>query len=78
MRFIRTRIAVEGQGPFPLDMLRVDQCVPARRSDAEAIRHADGSTTRVIRLYRYSATGARASSERWRANGWRVVADSGK
>ena len=67
---------VAGTGPFPVDMLRFDQCWPQSGADAAAIAldtrdmHARESR-RCVTL----CTGRRfgATIRRWESFGWRVI-----
>jgi hypothetical protein len=66
---------VEGEGLFPVDMLRVDQCWPYERLDDLAIQ-IHPLATRAIAMrrivlathHRYSPT-----REAWKRLGWHVV-----
>jgi hypothetical protein len=69
-------IEVTGRIPFPLDMLRYDQCAPNGGHDAEEIgrslareRDEDGkSVSRTVRLNCYRRSGP--TSDRWSSFGW--------
>ena len=62
---------VEGDGRFPFDMFRYDQCWPA--SEAHSLRLADEWTAprRIIILITDSVTAPTA--DRWQSHGWNVV-----
>lgn len=79
---VRTAITVEGKGAFPIDMLRYDDCTPAREIDAGKIsRSVDLVAWKdpvQVNLHRFSVDGKRATAARWESFGWTVVADSGK
>jgi hypothetical protein len=66
---------VEGDGIFPTDLLRQEQCWPARRKDALAI----SATSRLSAHYGYrqvllvTCNPNTPSSARWRKKGWFVV-----
>lgn len=85
-RFYVTVIEVEGPGGFPLDMLRLDDCVPANESDIMTIMDAGlrashlspgDSLWRRVRLHRYSLDGGPAHPGEWAEFGWQVVTDTG-
>lgn len=68
---------VEGNGEFPLDMLRSDQCWPASADDAARIgahygmADPDGVRARTVRLdtvAKYSP-----NRQRWVSFRWRVI-----
>jgi hypothetical protein len=68
-----TRIAVSGKSPFPLDMLRRDQCWPAAEEDAAQIYDSltrEGRRTFGVMLY---MTGTLPPNvKRWESFGWSV------
>ncbi len=78
---VQTDITVEGRGPFPIDMLRYDDCTPATQVDAGKISRSVDMTARKepvqVNLHRFSVDGTRATAARWASFGWTVVADSG-
>jgi hypothetical protein len=66
----RLFFVVEGDGRFPFDMLRYDQCWPA--SEADSLRLADEWTApRRIVLITDSVTAP--TVDPWRSHGWSVV-----
>lgn len=77
IRYKRTQVCVSGKGRFPIDMLRYDNCTPAKECDAHMIALVDTSTAAQIRLYRYSPEGTKATEARWKSYGWSVVYDDG-
>lgn len=78
-------IVVEARGnynPFPLDMLRYDNCVPATSEDASNIlvsQHCtmsgiqDPSKHIRIHLRRFTASTPAPTFARWHSMGWRVL-----
>mgnify|MGYP001613391845 CR=1 FL=1 len=79
---LRTEITVQGKGPFPIDMLRYDDCTPATEVNARHIqrsyeREAWKEATQ-IELHRFSFDGRKATTARWASFGWKVIADSGR
>lgn len=62
----RYRYVVEGNGQFPIDMLRYDSAVPY---DQEAVSYMMASGRRKVMLQSYSAP----SPERWASFGWRIT-----
>ena len=66
------RYTVEGEGRFPLDMLRFDRAWPASETDSNTIGHAleDGrsSTWRVELVSKRKPT-----TGRWDSFNWRVL-----
>jgi hypothetical protein len=67
---------VEGARAFPLEMLHVDQCWPARAADAAAIADnqpcddGPGQSRKII----FATTAKYAPNrQRWGAFGWRVI-----
>lgn len=71
----RIRFAVEGRGPFPLDMLRYDACHPTR--ETELPTRGFGETEvgpRRIHLERFAESASwRPTIGRWNSFGWGVV-----
>lgn len=81
--YVRT-FSVEGQYPFPIDLLREYQCVPATPQDSTRLaRIYDDATKRericLLRLTRCADDGCRTPVAGWfeafEAAGWRVVGD---
>jgi hypothetical protein len=74
------RFTVEGTYPFPTDMLRYDQCWPAREAEdsvqlAEAMilrRHMDTNRKRQVTLVTNKTTAPTVG--RWQSFGWKVIA----
>lgn len=70
----RYPFTVRGQTSFPLDMLRYDRCLAARREDVDAIQecianpHAQENWTINLVSYVNEATVAR-----WASFGWTVI-----
>jgi hypothetical protein len=62
---------VEGDGRFPVDMLRYDACWPHWEQDAYAITNDDYSERRRVVLETHRA--AAPTARRWESQGWRVV-----
>ncbi len=71
-----TVIEVTGRGPFPLDMLRYDQCAPVNNEAVMAMEPEwleDGRpdrhrTLKVVRLNCYAVGGP--TEARWRSFNW--------
>jgi hypothetical protein len=64
-----TRFTVEGNYPFPLDMLRYDSCWPADTNSALNIAKPDVHD-RTITLLTW---GVGITPERWASFGWTVT-----
>jgi hypothetical protein len=67
--------AVEGDGPFPLDMLRYDSCLPHTETDSllikESMRDDPGFVhKRIIVVKSY---GQKPTKRRWETFGWTVL-----
>lgn len=67
------RLTVEGQGTFPIDMLRYDRCVPSDGEDAHKVG-AYSLEKRRVQLQMYSANKEGATEGRWASFGWKVIA----
>lgn len=65
------QIIVEGRGIFPLDMLRYDNCFPARQEDVSLIEH--NRDQRQIELASVRDRLWDATEGRWASFGWPVV-----
>ena len=66
-------LEVEGQGAFPIDMLRYDGAHPASEQDSAAA-FVVGKETRRVRVVHYSETpNWKPEYGRWQSFGWRVV-----
>ena len=69
------KIVVVGRGPFPLDMLRYDQCCPATSEDAGAIHYSGldraSRDKRVVTLN--SMRRVAPTFGRWESFGWTVI-----
>lgn len=74
--YVMTLIVVEGEGPFPIDMLRYASCVPHGEGDSRVIRDDPVGKQRVT-LRRFSPDGRPTNVERWRSFGWTVLSDEG-
>lgn len=69
---------VEGNGPFPIDMLRYDACYPASVDDAEKIvTHLEFHAPYRVTLRHVISKGenplAKPTRGRWASFGWAVV-----
>lgn len=72
---------VEGVFPFPIDMLRYDQCFPVTGNDAAEIeasinreRDAEGKRRKFsVKLTTVSHAGLYPTTARWESFGWKVV-----
>jgi hypothetical protein len=64
----RIAFDVMGTGPFPVDMLRYDECFPSGPDDAAAII---GEKRRKVRLVTQRYTGPTAG--RWDSFNWPIV-----
>ena len=78
--FFMKVLVVEGRRPFPIDMLRYDNCVPASESDAHAIERSveDFSKDPIrVNLRRFAVNGDPSAhvhaAMRWGSFGWTVV-----
>jgi hypothetical protein len=60
-------ITVEGSGPFPIDMLRNNQCWPYETDDSALVQ---GCNDRM-RIVRVKGT-LTPNTKRWESFGWRV------
>jgi hypothetical protein len=68
---------VEGQYPFPIDMLRYDSAYPATSDDAvqisaalRGLRRGDEKRTRTVTLRSFR----QPTAARWESFGWKVTA----
>ena len=72
---------VEGQGFFPLDMLRYDSCWPV---DSDAVAEIHESVERGVgnpvhhRVRMLSANPTGPTVDRWESFGWTVVSVAGR
>ncbi len=64
----RVRFAVSGEGGFPIDMLRFDECWPASQVDSTRIAE-ESVMRRTVRL-RSDKT---PNEQRWKSYGWSIV-----
>jgi hypothetical protein len=66
---------VEGQGAFPIDMLRLDQCWPARRLDAVALGLRPGSPdiNKVRQIVLATVNPQAPSLRRWKQTDWMLL-----
>ncbi len=72
LKIYKSYLVVSGNGDFPLDMLRYDQCCPNNWTDMSALK---GEEFRESMLSRYSMSGKPADKDRWRSFGWIVVSE---
>lgn len=63
------RFKVAGDRPFPMDMLRYDECFPSNSMAAESLQ--SGSGNREIELF--SPNRMNPTPGRWSSFGWTVV-----
>lgn len=70
VRNVSFLVAVVGSGPFPLDMLRYDSCVPHDEHDSTEAAADLGRRAVVLRCYSPSGT---VTPGRWASFGWRVL-----
>jgi len=64
-----TKFKVEGVGPFPLDMLRYDQCWPKAQDDVHEMGTNTAHPKRTVTLL----THTRVTEKRWASFGWTVT-----
>lgn len=87
--FFGIPLIVQGRGPFPLDMLRYDRCVPSDATDVASIEESripvdeypenclSTGVVRTVHLVRFACDPQfRASTKRWESFGWEVVGGS--
>jgi hypothetical protein len=60
---------VEGEGFFPLDMLRYDCCWPSRGVDVAMLKRR---AKRSVQLLSYR----KSTRERWESYGWAIVMET--
>lgn len=60
------RFIVQGEGNFPLDMLRFDVCYPYQGKDVQALK---GRGNREVEL----ASHRKCTTDRWASFGWTVI-----
>lgn len=73
MKYFQT-FYVEGTSPFPLDMLRYDNCFPADQESVEQMTPNGLAGIRLVRLKRYISTKDQMpTSARWASFGWKVL-----
>jgi len=65
-------VIVRGDGAFPLDMLRYDNCVPSTQEDVIKLTD-DGRRLIQLGMFAQSLAGLRPTKERWESFGWEVV-----
>ena len=74
--------AVEGEGPFPFDMLRYDTCWPAGSPDANLLTIRQGRRRILMCCARQPTTFGGGlcfpTVSRWESFGWIVVASEHK
>ena len=78
-------VEAESGSEFPLDMLRMASCVPARSEDVKRLVEDrrklkggpgyDARGSRKVVLNRFAADGVPARREAWEKKGWIVVYD---
>ena len=70
---VKCSFTVRGRGPFPVDMLRYDQCWPVFPDDADKIRDSlmnpSYKDTREIQL---NSTKSFSTDARWSSFGWYI------
>ena len=73
----RNEFTVRGSYPFPLDMLRRDECFPATEQDAAKIAdtYDEPSLVVEVRLAQYVPLGRRdtVTTRRWESRCWKVL-----
>lgn len=72
---------VQGNGHFPIDMLRYDRCTPEQQTDVGTIEflNRDGFSieARNVRLVRFVHVKSDVpTADRWKSFGWKVVSES--
>ena len=84
MAMFKVSFTVVGKGPFPLDMLRYDQCHPVNPDAVSRMWSVDTTQNRSIRLARYFNSdknhldvlfkqGLLVTWQRWLSFGWGVL-----
>lgn len=63
---------VEGQGRFPIDMLRYDRCFPVTEADSRKIYDTKSRQYNKILLGAFAHRGWMPTSFRWKQFGWLV------
>jgi predicted metalloprotease len=69
-----TEFTVQGSSPFPMDMLRYDQCWPYRGEDVSGI-DSTGDWSYRSRSVTLHTIAASITPDRWRSFGW-IVTDT--
>ena len=72
------KFTVTGVGPFPVDMMRFEECWPEGIADANAIERSftEGAGRVQVRLCcEQTAAMSRPTAKRWESFNWRVVPD---
>jgi hypothetical protein len=67
---------VEGTDPFPLDMLRYDNCWPTREGEVEpapGTRRVHVGTARAVQYPVVDGFGGPFHDDRWASFGWHVI-----
>jgi hypothetical protein len=64
---------VTGKGPFPIDMLRHDQCYPAAPADVDSIEFSLRPKDRPVKRKIMLSTHAHPNVDRWNSFGWSVI-----
>lgn len=62
-----------GEGSFPFDMLRHDQCFPTCEHCSWLLDGDENEGRRVVILARHSEQRGRWTSERWASFGWKLI-----
>lgn len=74
-RMYRWRAVAQGRGYFPIDMLRYDECWPAREGQLSVGHARPSDPPQTVELAAYSDSRARSpfTPERWASFGWRLT-----
>ena len=71
------QFVVEGVSGFPLEMLHIDQCWPARAADAAALggrlNVADDRPAQPAKIILATAAKYAPNRQRWLSFGWQVI-----
>ena len=78
-KFYQRSLVVIGNGEFPVDMLRRDNCVPAWQGSANLIQAAKGFEPRIVELrMMLRVEEQKPTFEDWNSFGWVVLEFDGK
>lgn len=69
------RIKVSGALPFPVDMLRYDQCIPDTETDSRLIERSfdpESPTLAIVLKSKHRALNWSPTYARWESRGWHV------